>query len=166
MTSILIAYQPPVDRMVTTFPDTRHYETNYSQPIEIVRSETDPILSKMNSPVVVKTSWPEITRRGNEAAMYRASGGRFGTIPHLCSYEAVGEHREVISNIQFLPRDWDVADYHWPILSDDLPERPELRTLWVSVFPVERRPPTDATSPRQLSRAWVHFLLGAPTSAP
>ena len=97
--------------------------------MEIIRSETDPILSKMNGPVVVKTSWPQITRRGNEAAMHRASDGRFGTIPHVCSYEAVGKNREVISNILFLPRDLDVADYHWPIFSDNSPEKPELRTL-------------------------------------
>ena len=96
--------------------------------------------------------------------MYRASGGQFGTIPHVCSFEAVGKHREVISNALFLPRDWDITPCHWPIFSDDLPGKPELRALRVSVFAVEGRSLVDATSPRQLSRAWAHFLLGTSVS--
>lgn len=92
--------------------------------------------------------------------MYHASSGRFGTIPHVCSYEAVGEHREVISNILFLPRDEDISKRHWPILCDHPPEKPEIRTLWFTVFGVEGRSLVEAKSPRQLSRAWVHFVLG------
>ena len=93
--------------------------------------------------------------------MYRASGGQFGTIPHVCSFEAVGVHREVISNALFLPRDWDVTTCHWPIFSGNLPEKPELRALWVSVLAIEGQSLVEAVSPRQLSRAWAHFLLGA-----
>ena len=92
--------------------------------------------------------------------MYRASSGRFGTIPHVCSYEGVGEHREVISNILFLPRNEDIDKYHWRIFSNDPPEKPDLRTLWFTVLGVEGRSLVEATSPRQLSRAWVHFILG------
>jgi len=109
----------------------------------------------------MKTSWPDTSRRGKEAAMYRASSGLFGTIPHICSYEGVGEHRQVISNILFLPRDGDIAKYHWPIFSSDPPEKPDLRTLWFTICGVEGQSLVEATSPRQLSRAWVHFVLGA-----
>ena len=98
--------------------------------------------------------------------MYRACSGRFGTIPHVCSYGVVGERREVVSNILFLPRDGDITNHHWPIFSDDPPETPELRTLWVCVFAVEGRSLVEATSPRQLSRAWVHFLLGVSVGTP
>jgi len=93
--------------------------------------------------------------------MYRASSGQFGTIPHVCSYEAVGEHREVVSNILFLPRDEDISKYHWPIFSDHPPKKPEIRTLWFTVLGVEGQSLVEAKSPRQLSRAWVHFVLGA-----
>jgi len=111
--------------------------------------------------VVVKASWLGSTHRGREAAMYRASNGRFGTIPHVCSYEAVGVHREIISNILFLPRDEDIAKYHWPILTHDLPNKPDVRTLWVTVLGVEGRSLVEAKSPLQLSRALVHIVLGA-----
>ena len=93
--------------------------------------------------------------------MYRDSNGRFGTIPHVCSYEAVDEHRQVISNILFVPRNEDVAKYHWPIFSDDPPEKPDVRTLWFTLFGVDEQSLTEATSPRQLSRAWAHFVLGS-----
>jgi hypothetical protein len=115
----------------------------------------------MNDPVIVKTSWPGAARRGNEAAMYRASNGRFGTIPHVCSYEAVDKHHQVISNILFLPRDGEISRYHWPIFSEDQPEKPDLRTLWFNVFGLEGQSLVEAKSPQQLSRAWVHFVLGA-----
>jgi len=35
--------------------------------------------------------------------MYRAPGGRFGTIPHVCSYEVVGERREVVQTFYSSP---------------------------------------------------------------
>ena len=111
--------------------------------------------------VTVKTSWPEAISRARGAAMYRDSNDRFGTIPHVCSYEGVDEHRQVISNILFLPHNEGVAKYHWSIFSDDPPERPDVRTLWFTVFGVEGQSLTEATSPRLLSRAWVHFVLGA-----
>ena len=97
--------------------------------------------------------------------MYRASNGQFETIPHVCSYEAVDEHHGVISNILFLPRDGDIARHHWPIFSEEPPERPDLRTLWFSVLGLEGQSLVEATSPRQLSRAWVHFILGASNGA-
>jgi len=119
----------------------------------------------MKGLIVVKASWPAIIRRGGEAAMYRASNGRFGTIPHVCSYEAVGEHREVISNILFLPRDEDITEYHLQLFSNKRPKKPDVRTLWITVFGVEGQSLVEATSPRQLSRAWVHFVLGVSISA-
>jgi hypothetical protein len=97
--------------------------------------------------------------------MYRASNGQFGTIPHVCSYEAVDEHHGVISNILFLPPDADIARHHWQNFSEEPPERPDLRTLWFSVLGLEGQSLVEATSPRQLSRAWVHFILGAPIGA-
>jgi len=59
--------------------------------------------------VVVKASWQEVGRRGNKAEMYTASDGLFGTIPYVCSYEGVGGHPEVMSNILSLPRQEDIA---------------------------------------------------------
>jgi len=142
--------------------DAQHSEVKYVQPIKTIHSDNSPILPEV---VVMKTSWPDASRRGKEAAMYRASGGLFGTIPHICSYEGVGEHREVISNVLFLPCDGDIAKYHWPIFSSDPPEKPDLRTLWFTICGVEGQSLVEATSPRQLSRAWVHFVLGASVSA-
>jgi len=141
-------------------PGAQHCEVNYVQPKEIFRSESDTILSSAVGPVVVKTSWQEIGRRGNEARMYRASDGHFGTIPHICSYEGVGEHGEAASNILFLPRQEDIAKHHWPVFGGSPPVRPDLRTLWITVFGIVGQPLIQAKSPRQLSRAWVHSILG------
>jgi hypothetical protein len=69
----------------------------------------DPVLSGLSGTIVIKTSWPGTDRRRNEAVMYCDSAGRFGTIPHVCSYEGVGEHREVISDILFLPQEDDIT---------------------------------------------------------
>ena len=136
-------------------------QLKYTQPREIVRSEDDPILSNLTGTVVVKTSWPGTDRRSNEADMYRDSAGRFGTIPHVCSYEGVDEHHEVISNILFLPQEDDITRYYWPIFTTTPPERLDTRTLRFTVFGVEGKSLVEAKSPRQLSRAWAHFLLGA-----
>jgi len=148
------------DKPAVNLPGARRHEVNYVQPKKIFRSDSDPILSDMVGTVVVKTSWQEIGRRGNEAEMYSASDGRFGTIPHVCSYEGVGEHREVVSNILFLPRQEDIAKRHWPIFGGDPPSEPDLRTLWITVFGVEGQSLVKSKSPRQLSRAWVHSMLG------
>lgn len=141
-------------------PRARHYEVSYVQPKEIFCSESDQTLSGTVGPVVVKTSWQKIGRRGNEARMYRASDGQFGTIPHVCSYEGVGEHGEAASNILFLPQQEDIAKYHWPVFGGNPPTGLDLRTLWVTVFGVVGQPLMQAKSPRQLSRAWVHSILG------
>ena len=135
-------------------------QPKYTQPREIIRSENDPVLSELTGTVVVKTSWPGIDRRSNEANMYRDSASRFGTIPHVCSYEGVDEHREVISNILFLPREIDITRYYWPIFTKTPPERLDVRTLGFNVLNVEGKSLVEAESPRQLSRAWAHFLLG------
>ena len=145
---------------------TRHHEVDYVQPVEVICSDNSPVLSEAAGPVVVKTNWPREICRGSEAAMYRASNGQFGTIPQVYSYEGVGECRETISNILLLPRDEDIAECHSPFFSDDVPpEKPELRTLWFTVFGTEGQSLVEATSPRQLSRAWVHFVLGASVGA-
>ena len=138
------------------------HSINYVQPAEIFRSERGPLLPDMDGPVIVKTSWQDASGRGNEAKMYRASSGRFGVIPHVCSYEGVGEHREAISNILFLPRQEDVTKYYWRIFGGDPPARLDLRTLWFTVLGAEGQSLVRAKCPRQLSRAWVHFHLGAP----
>ena len=135
-------------------------QLKYIQPEEIIRSEDDPTLSELTGTIVVKTSWPGTDRRTNKADMYRDSGGRFGTIPHVCSYEAVGRHREVISNILFVPQDADIKDRHWQIFKETPPSKPEVRTLRFSVFSAEGKVSVDATSPRQLSRSWAHSQLG------
>ena len=141
-------------------PGARHCGVNYVQPKKIFRSESDPVLLGAVGPVVVKTSWQEIGRRGNEARMYRASHGQFGTIPHVCSYEGVGEHGEAASNILFLPRQEDIAKHHWPVFGDSPPGGPDLRTLWITVFGIEGQSLVQAKSPRELSRAWIHSILG------
>ena len=141
-------------------PGSQCYEVNYIQPKEIFRSKCDPVLSGVAGPIVVKTSWQEISRRGNEAAMYCASNGRFGTVPHVCSYEGMSQHREVTSNILFLPRQEDITKHHWPIFGGNPPIKPDLRTLWFTIFSVEGQSLVQAKRPRQLSRAWVHFILG------
>jgi len=92
--------------------------------------------------------------------MYRDSAGRFGTIPHVCSYEGAGSHREAISNILLVPHGDDVKRYHWPIFGDAPPEKPEVRTLRFTVFSAEGKSLVEAKSPRQLSRSWAHSLLG------
>jgi len=129
--------------------------------MKITRSAGDPILSTLTGTVVVKTSWPGIDRRDNEANMYRDSAGRFGTIPHVCSYEGAGRHREVISNILFVPRKADPNDRHWKVFAHNPPSDPEVRTLRFSIFSVEGKLLVEAKSPRQLSRSWAHSLLGA-----
>jgi len=135
-------------------------QLRYIRPKEITRSEDDPILSGLTGTIVVKTSWPGTDRRTNEADMYRDSAGRFGTIPHVCSYEGADIHREVISNILFVPQNNDVKRYYWPIFVDTPPKRPEVRTLRINVFSVEGKSLIEAKSPRQLSRTWAHSLLG------
>jgi len=91
--------------------------------------------------------------------MYRDSAGRFGTIPHVCSYEGVGGHREVISNILFVPQEDEIKRY-WPIFTNIPPRKPDIRTLMFTVFGVEGKSLVEAKSPRQLSRSWAHSLLG------
>lgn len=145
-------------------PGAQHPKVIYIQPNKIFRSENDPPLSDMAGPVVVKTSWQGIDRRGNEARMYSASSGHFGTIPHVCSYEGMGEHHEVISNILFLPRQKYIGKHHWSILHESPPTNADLRTLWVTVFGIEGQSLVQANSPRQLSRAWVHSILGTFTT--
>ena len=136
-------------------------QLEYVQPGEIIRSEDDPILSELTGTIVVKTSWPGTDRRSNEASMYRDSAGRFGTIPHVCSYGGMGGHGEVISNILFVPQEGDVERYHWPIFTDVTPRKPEVRTLGFTVFSTEGKSLVEVKSPRQLSRSWAHSLLGA-----
>ena len=135
-------------------------QLEYVQPWKIIRSVGDPVLSELTGTVVVKTSWPGTDHRNNEADMYRDSAGRFGTIPHVCSYEGVGKHREVISNILFVPREDEIERYYWPIFTDIPPRRPDIRTLMFTVFGVEGKSLVEAKSPRQLSRSWAHFLIG------
>ena len=146
-----------VDGQTQTDPNV---QLKYIQPKEIVRSEGDPILSELTGTVVVKTSWPGTDRRSNEADMYRDSAGRFGTIPHVCSYEGAGGHREVISNILLVPQEDEIKRYYWPIFIDNPPRKPEIRTLRFTVFAVEGKSLVEAKSPRQLSRSWAHSLLG------
>ena len=134
-------------------------QLEYFRPEEIIRSKGDPILSNLTG-VVAKTSWPGSDRRHNEANMYRDSAGRFGTIPHVCSYEGAGRHREVISNTIFVPPKQDLENHYWKIFTNTPPSDPEVRTLRFTIFSVEGKLLVEAKSPRQLSRAWAHSLLG------
>jgi len=92
--------------------------------------------------------------------MYRDSASRFGTISHVCSYEGVDSHREVISNILFVPPEEKIEKYHWNIFAKGKPTNVEIRTLRFSVFSVEGKSLVEAKNPRQLSRSWAHSLLG------
>jgi len=141
-------------------------QLKYIQPWEIIRSEDDPILSELAGTVVAKTSWPGTGRRRNEADMYRDSAGRFGTIPHVYSYDGLGEHCELISNIQFVPLEDDIKRCYWPIFTDVPPEKPEVRTLRFTAFSAEDKLLVEAGSPRQLSRSWAHSLLGTFVDTP
>ena len=114
--------------MALTSHGPQHRGVNRIQPVEIIRLDS-PVLSEVVGQVVVKTNWSGTARRGKEAAMDRAPNGRLGTTPHICSYEAVGECREVTPNIPILPREEDIAKRHWPIFSNHPPARPDLRML-------------------------------------
>ena len=92
--------------------------------------------------------------------MYRDSAGRFGTTPHVCSYEAVDKHRHVVSNILLVPQEGEIGGCHWPIFNSTPPKKPDIRTLRFTVFNVEGKSLVEAKSPRQLSRSWAHSLLG------
>jgi len=132
----------------------------YVQPIEIIRSDEDPILSQLTGTIVTKTSWPGMDRRDNEADMYRDSAGRFGTISHVCSYEGVDSHRQVISNILLVIEEANIRQYFWPIVVATPPKKLDIRTFRLTVFNVEGKSLVEAKTPRQLSRSWAHFLLG------
>ena len=110
--------------------------------------------------VVLKTSWPGLDRRNNEANMFRDCNGRFGVMPHVCSYEAAGEHGEVISNILFFPEKNQIAEYHWPIFSTKPPKMLDIRTYKHSILGTDGKSFTEAENPFQLSRAWADSLLG------
>lgn len=105
-------------------------------------------------------SWGGIDSARNEAEMYHASEGRFGIIPHLCSYGVMGKYREVISNFLFLPEQDEIRARHWNIFCNDPPERADLRVFHHTILGVEGQPLVEAKSPKQLSRAWAHFVLG------
>ena len=129
---------------------------------EIVRSENDSALSGLTGTIVIRTTWPGIGRRSNEENMYRDCAGRFGTILHVCSYEAAGECREAISNILALslPPEDDIERDHPPISINTPPNKTDTRTLRFTVFAGEGKSLVEAKSPRQLSRAWADFVLG------
>ena len=92
--------------------------------------------------------------------MYRDSAGRFGTTSHVCSYEGVDKHRQVISNILLVIEESDIEQYYWPIFVETPPEKLDIRTFRFTVFNVEGKSLVEAKTPRQLSRSWAHFLLG------
>jgi len=94
---------PFIGTSAVNFPEAKHHEVNYIQPKEIFHSESNPVLSDSIGPIIMKMSRQELGCWGNEVAMYRMSGSWFSTIPHVCSYEVVGKHHEVISNALFLP---------------------------------------------------------------
>jgi hypothetical protein len=114
--------------------------------------------------VVLKTSWPGLDRRHSEANMFSACNGRFGVIPHVCSYEATGKFGEVISNILFFPEESQLEEYFWPIFCGTPPEGRDIRTYNSSILGPDGKLFTDAENPRELSRAWADSLLGAFTA--
>lgn len=114
----------------------------------------------LKATVVLKTSWVGIDRRFNEADMFGDCAGRFRVMPHVGSYEATGEHREVISNILFFSDKDQIAKYFWPIFSNTPPDRLDIRTYMNSMLASDGKLLTEAESPFQLSCAWADSLLG------
>jgi hypothetical protein len=135
-------------------------DCTYNQPSKITRSEDSPLLSDLTGTIVIKISWPGIDRRHSEANMLRDSRGRFGTIPHVCSYEATDENGEPISNVLFLPPEDKIEEYHWDIFGRSCPAFLDVRVKAKAVFDSEGKSLTEAKGPRDLSRAWAHFTLG------
>ena len=141
-------------------PDT---QLKYFKPSKIIRADGDPTLEGMAKPkktVVLKTSWPGLDRRHNEAKMYQDCNGRFGVMPHVCSYEVTGEYGEVISNILFFPDEDRIGDYYWPIFPSTPPTKFDIRTYNHSILGPNGRQFIHAENPFELSRAWACSLIG------
>ena len=92
--------------------------------------------------------------------MFCDSSGRFGVLPHVCSYEVKDEYGEVISNFLFFPAQAKLAEYHWPIFSKEPPKNLDTRTYKHSIFIPDGKDLRTAESPFHLSRAWADSLLG------
>ena len=136
-------------------------QLKYFQPQRVERSKEDPTLSDMGDVVVLKTSWPGVDRRRNEAEMFASCDGRFGVMPHVCSYEVTDEHRVVISNILFFPKQDQIAGHFWPVFSETHPRTLDIRTYKHTILGSAKGLLTQAENPLQLSRAWADSLLGA-----
>ena len=143
-------------------PDTQSkYQLKYFQPWKIVRAANGPDLLDMTGTVVLKTSWTGIDRRESEANMYRDCNGRFGVMPHVCSYEMTGEYGEVISNILFFPEQDEIEICHWPVFSHTRPTEFDTRIFNFSMLGPCGKQLIDAEGPFGLSRAWACSLVGA-----
>jgi hypothetical protein len=144
----------PVDGPVRTNPDV---QLKFVQPKGITFSEDDLIPSELTGAAVIKPSWPGTDCQDNEMDRYRDSAGRFGMISNM--YE--GEYCDVISNVLFVPQEDDIKRRCWQLFTDGPPRGADNRTFRFTVFGVEGKSLIEAKSPRQLSRAWASFLLGA-----
>ena len=140
-------------------------QLEYYKPSEIIRAEGDPTLeglaNKPKKTVVLKTSWPGLDRRHNEAKMYQDCNGRFGVMPHVCSYEVTGRYGEVISNVLFFPEQDKIGDHHWAIFSSTTPTEFDIRTYNYSILGPNGKQFIHAENPFELSRAWACSLIGA-----
>ena len=62
--------------------------------------------------------------------------------------------------LYFSPKQKEIGACHWTIFLDNPPERPDLRIFCHAVLGVKGQPLVQVKSPRQLSRAWAHFMFG------
>ena len=92
--------------------------------------------------------------------MFEACNGRFGVMPHVCSYEASGKNGQVISNILFFPEEDKIADYYWNVFKLPTPETLDIRTYKQTILVPRGQLFTEAESPAKLTLAFAHSLLG------
>ena len=92
--------------------------------------------------------------------MFLDSSGRFGVMPHVCSYEPSGKNGEVISNILFFPEEGEIEAHYWNVFGLPMPQRLDIRTYKQTILASCGEKFTEAESPQKLTHAFAHSLLG------
>ena len=116
------------------------------------------------SNLVVKDSWPLVSRN-NEKAMYEAAQGLFGVPEVLASYEVKGPDRNPHLTTRFLPADrmywniWMPVQYPGRAEAGTDPE-PDERVQVRHLFKTEGRDLLDAISPHELLEGILHAMIG------
>ena len=116
------------------------------------------------SSLVVKDSWPVVSRN-NETAMYEAAQGSFGVPEVLASYEVKGPDGNPHLTTRFLPADRKYWNF-W--MSEQYPRRaeagtdpePEERVHVRHLFKTEGRDLLVAVSPHELLEGILHAMIG------